>query len=136
MGAIFRFLDREPFFLIFAIVALGMWLGRKKIGNIALGSVVCIILVGLLTSMWASKSSGVSLELPDLLKTVFFNLFIFSMGVKIGPQFFAGLQRDGWHLVAIGVIVAIVAPATAWLLGEVFHWPQGTVPGMLAGSNN
>jgi hypothetical protein len=101
-AGIFHFLQSQPFFVIFGVVALGMWLGRQKLGGISLGSVVCIILVGLLTSIWSYNATGVSLALPDVLKTVFFNLFIFAIGVKIGPQFFAGLERDGWHLVAIG----------------------------------
>jgi putative transport protein len=136
MAGLFRFLQQEPFFVIFSVVALGMWLGRKKVGGIALGSVVCIILVGLLTSMWAYNAAGISLALPDVLKTVFFNLFIFAIGVKIGPQFFAGLERDGWHLVTIGAVVAALAPALAYAFGWFFDWPQGTVAGFLAGSNN
>src|SRR5262245_19672024 len=106
MTGAFRVLQSQPFFVIFGAVALGMWLGRKKIRGVALGSVVCIILVGLLTSILAYQN-GVSLALPDILKTVFFNLFIFAIGVKIGPQFFAGLEREGWKLVAIGAIVAV-----------------------------
>src|SRR5262245_18415020 len=135
MASIFNFLHNQPFFVIFGTVALGMWLGRKKIGGIALGSVVCIILVGLVVSILALRF-GVSLALPDILKTIFFNLFIFAIGVKIGPQFFAGLERDGWHLVVIGLIVAVLAPVLAYLFGWFFHWPPGTVVGMMAGSNN
>ena len=136
MAGVFHFLQVQPFFVIFGVVAAGMWLGRRKIGGLALGSVVCIILVGLVTSMAAYQAAGISLALPDILKTIFFNLFIFAIGVKIGPQFFAGLERDGWHLIAIGLIVAITAPALAVLCGWWFDWPQGTVAGMLAGSNN
>jgi len=134
--AFLEFLHDQPFFLIFGVVALGMWLGAKKIRGISLGSVVCIILVGLLTSIWAHSAAGVSLELPDLLKTVFFNLFIFAIGVKIGPQFFSGLERDGWHLVTIGLIVAVLAPAIAYSCSWIFDWPAGTAAGVLAGSNN
>jgi len=133
--AVFEFLHSQPFLVIFGVVAIGMWLGRKKIGGIALGSVVCIILTGLGTSIWALQA-GVSLALPDVLKTIFFNLFIFAIGVKIGPQFFSGLERDGWHLVLIGLIVAVLAPVLAYGLGWYFQWPDGTVAGMLAGSNN
>jgi putative transport protein len=110
--------------------------GQRSVAGISLGSVVCIILAGLLISIWAFNGAGVSLALPDVLKTIFFNLFIFSMGVKIGPQFFAGLERDGWHMVTIGLIVAILAPAISYLCGLVFHLPQGAVAGLLAGSNN
>ena len=71
-----------------------------------------------------------------MLKTVFFNLFIFAIGVKIGPQFFAGLERDGWRLIAVGAVVAVLAPVLAYACGWYFQWPQGTVAGVLAGSNN
>ena len=71
-----------------------------------------------------------------MLKTVFFNLFIFAIGVKIGPQFFAGLERDGWRMIAVGAIVAVLAPVLAYACGWYFEWPQGTVAGVLAGSNN
>jgi putative transport protein len=136
MAGFFHFLQAQPFLVIFGVVALGMWLGKRSVAGISLGSVVCIILAGLLISIWAFNGAGVSLALPDVLKTVFFNLFIFSMGVKIGPQFFAGLERDGWHMVTIGVIVAVLAPAISYLCGWVFHLPQGAVAGLLAGSNN
>jgi putative transport protein len=136
MAGVFQFLQSQPFFVIFGVVALGMWLGRQKVGGVSLGSVVCIILVGLVTSIWACSASGLSLALPDVLKTVFFNLFIFAIGVKIGPQFFSGLERDGWHLVAIGLIVAVLAPALTCVCGWFFGWPPGTVAGVLAGSNN
>ena len=114
MSGLFHFLQSQPFFVIFGVVAVGMALGKVAIRGIALGSVVCIILAGLLASIWAYNSSGISLALPDILKTVFFNLFIFAVGVKIGPQFFAGLERDGWHMVAIGLIVAVLAPLLSY----------------------
>lgn len=136
MASFFEFLQHQPFFAIFGVVAIGMWLGARKVGGISLGSVVCIILVGLVLSISAHTLAGVSLELPDILKTVFFNLFIFAIGVKIGPQFFAGLERDGWHLVTIGLIVAVLAPLVAFACGKFFDWPAGSVAGVLAGSNN
>jgi AspT/YidE/YbjL antiporter-like protein len=136
MDGLFGFLQNQSFLVIFGVVAIGMALGKLAIRGISLGSVVCIILAGLVTSIWAYNSAGVSLTLPDVPKTVFFNLFIFAMGVKIGPQFFAGLERDGWHMVAVGVIVAVLAPLLSYLCGWMFHLPQGAVAGVLAGSNN
>ena len=136
MIAVFQFLQNQPFFVIFGVVAAGIWLGRKKVGGIAFGSVVCIMLIGLVLSIWAQQAAAISLTLPGVLQTLFFNLFIFAIGVKVGPQFFAGLRRDGWHMVTIGLIVAVMAPALAYAFGWFFDWPQGTVTGVLAGSNN
>jgi putative transport protein len=136
MDAFFHFLQAEPFVALFGVLALGMMLGRPAIGGISLGSVICIIFVGLLLSIASYQSTGTALVLPDVVKTIFFNIFIFSLGVKIGPQFFAGLQRDGWHMVAIGAIVAVLAPALSYFFGWFFDLPPGAVAGLLAGSNN
>ena len=136
VSAFFHFLQSQPFVALFGVLALGMMLGRPAIRGISLGSVVCIIFVGLLASIGSYSSTGVALALPDVIKTIFFNIFIFAMGVKIGPQFFAGLQRDGWHMVAIGAIVAVLAPAISYLSGWFFDLPPGAIAGLLAGSNN
>ena len=136
MAGVFHFLQAQPFIAIFLVVAAGMWLGAKSVAGISLGSVVCIILAGLVVSIGSYNTTGVSLALPDILKTVFFNLFIFSMGMKIGPQFFAGLDRDGWHMIAIGLIVVGIAPILAWTCAWLFGLPQGAMAGLLAGSNN
>jgi putative transport protein len=136
MTALFHFLQAQPFIALFAVVALGMILGRPAIRGISLGSVVCIVFVGLMVSIGSYRSTGTALALPDVIKTIFFNIFIFSMGMKIGPQFFAGLQRDGWHMVTIGLIAAVLAPATSYFFGWLFDLPAGAVAGLMAGSNN
>jgi putative transport protein len=136
MSAFFHFLQAQPFVALFGVLALGMALGKPAIRGISLGSVVCIVFVGILLSIGSYSSTGVALALPDVIKTIFFNIFIFALGVKIGPQFFAGLQRDGWHMVAIGAIVAVLAPAISYLLGRLFELPPGAIAGLLAGSNN
>ena len=136
MDALFHFLQGQPFICLFGVLAAGMILGRPAIRGISLGSVVCIIFVGLLVSIGSYTSTGVALALPDVVKTIFFNIFIFALGVKIGPQFFAGLKRDGWHMVAIGAIVAVLAPAISYAFGWLFDLPPGAVAGLLAGSNN
>ena len=136
MEAFFQFLQAQPFVALFGVLALGMMLGKPAIRGISLGSVVCIVFVGILLSIGSYRTTGVALALPDVIKTIFFNIFIFALGVKIGPQFFAGLRRDGWHMVTIGLIVAVLAPAISYALGWLFDLPAGAVAGLLAGSNN
>jgi putative transport protein len=136
METFFHFLQAQPFVALFGVLAAGMILGRPSIRGISLGSVVCIIFVGLIVSIGSYTSTGTPLALPDVVKTIFFNIFIFALGVKIGPQFFAGLKRDGWHMVTIGVIVAVLAPAISYAFGWLFELPPGAVAGLLAGSNN
>jgi putative transport protein len=136
MSAFFHFLQAQPFVALFGVLSLGMILGKPAIRGISLGSVVCIVFIGILLSIGSYRTTGVALSLPDVIKTIFFNIFIFALGVKIGPQFFSGLRRDGWHMVTIGVIVAVLAPAISYALGQLFDLPPGAIAGLLAGSNN
>jgi putative transport protein len=136
MSALFHFLQAQPFVALFGVLAAGMILGRPAIRGISLGSVVCIVLVGILLSIGSYRATGVALALPDVIKTIFFNIFIFALGVKIGPQFFSGLRRDGLHMATIGLIVAVLAPAISYALGQFFDLPPGAIAGLLAGSNN
>ncbi len=136
MHSFFQFLHDQPFFLVFGTVALGMALGRIRFWGLNFGSVICIIIVGLGLSVWSSQGYGIVQNVPDVVKTIFFNLFLFAIAIKIGPQFFSGLQRDGKGLVLIGVIVALLAPVVSIAAGYLFHLPQGAVAGLLAGSNN
>lgn len=136
MASLFEFLQHQPFVALFGVVALGMIAGRPAVRGIALGSVICIIFVGLLASIGSYRSTGVALTLPGVVQTIFFNIFIFALGLKIGPQFFAGLRRDGWRLIGIGAIVAVLAPAISYGFGRLFELPPGAIAGLLAGSNN
>ena len=45
MSPFFHFLQAQPFVALFGVLAAGMILGRPVIRGIALGSVVCIVLV-------------------------------------------------------------------------------------------
>jgi putative transport protein len=130
-----QFLHDQPFFAIFGVVAVGMAGGRIKFGGLSFGSVICIILAGLGVSLLAS-SYGIALTVPSLVQTIFFNLFIFAIALRIGPQFFSGLQRDGARMATVGVIVALLAPLLSYACGVLFDLPRGSVAGLLAGANN
>jgi len=58
MEAFFHFLQAQPFVALFGVLALGMMLGRPAIGGISLGSVICIIFVGLLLSIASYRTTG------------------------------------------------------------------------------
>ena len=77
MHSFFQFLHDQPFFLVFGTVALGMALGRIRFWGLNFGSVICIIIVGLALSVWSSQGYGIVQNVPDVVKTIFFNLFLY-----------------------------------------------------------
>src|SRR3954464_9044464 len=86
-------LSRQPFILLFLVVAGGIALGRVKIKGIGLGATASSLIIALAVSVLAA-GHGAKIAVPELTGTIFFNMFMFSVGMKVGPQFLAGLKRD------------------------------------------
>jgi putative transport protein len=72
---------------VFLTLALGFVLGRIRIESFRLGNAVGTLLAGAVVGQLA-------IEVDPLVKWVFFDLFLFATGYKVGPQFFRGLKRD------------------------------------------
>lgn len=133
MQAVIAFLGSQPFLLMFLVVGIGFVLGRLSYKGIGLGVTGATLLVGLLLSLFAMEL-GVRFELPTLVSSVFFNLFIFAIGLRVGPQFFATFGRGGKQIAVIGIFTVASAAGLALLLGKLLHLPHGGVAGVLAGA--
>src|SRR5213595_3927790 len=79
-------LRHNPELAIFLTLALGFFIGRLRIGTFSLGTVVGTLLAGVLVGQ-------LDIKVPSIVKAVFFDLFLFTTGYKVGPQFFRGLKR-------------------------------------------
>ena len=114
----------QPFVLLFLVVAAGYALGRLQFRGIGLGATASTLLIGLLVSLWAT-SRGVKIAIPDLVSTIFFNVFMFSVGMKVGPQFLAGLKRDAGKFVFFGVAIPIASVGLMFALRALMHLKPG-----------
>ena len=80
-------LRENPELAIFLTLAVGFVIGRVRIGSFRLGNVVGTLLAGVLVGQ-------LDVKVDPLVKTVFFALFLFATGYKVGPQFFRGLKKN------------------------------------------
>jgi putative transport protein len=133
-GPIFAFFANQPFILIFLLVAAGYAGGRLTFRGFNLGATAATLLLGLGISLWASLR-GVTFSVHDFASSLFFNLFMFAMGMKVGPQFLAGLRRGARSFIVLGLLVPLVSVGLAFVLRSVMHLPPGLAPGILAGAN-
>jgi putative transport protein len=81
-------LRAHPELAIFVALAIGFWIGPKKIAGFNLGNVTATLLAAVLIGQ-------LGIEIPGPIKATFFMLFLFAVGYGVGPQFFAGLGK-GW----------------------------------------
>ena len=80
--------------LLSLTILLGIGLGNIRIAGIRLG-VAGVMFAGLLLSHFGFQpETGVA----HFLKEFGLVLFVFSLGVQMGPGFFASLRRDGLRL--------------------------------------
>src|SRR6185503_15068026 len=77
---------------------------------------------------------GISYQIPTLLTTVAMNLFMFAVGYQVGPQFFAGMRRDGGKFVGMSLIVVLMNFGIIFIGARALDLPPGMATGMISGS--
>jgi len=120
-------LRHNPELAIFLTLALGFLVGRLKIGGFSLGTVVGTLLAGVLIGQ-------LDIKVPALVKTVFFDLFLFTTGYKVGPQFFRALKKDAVSQVALTVVLCVTCLVSAFVAAKLLGYDMGTAAGLLAGA--
>lgn len=89
------------------VIALGIWLGRLKIAGISLG-VTWVLFAGLIFSYCGI---GIDKGTEDFLKDFGLILFVYSIGLQVGPGFFASLKKNALanNVLAAGIVSTGVA---------------------------
>jgi putative transport protein len=120
-------LRQNPELAIFLTLALGFLVGRLRIGTFKLGNVVGTLLAGVLVGQ---------LDIPvnPLVKVVFFSLFLFATGYKVGPQFFRGLKKNALTQVTLTVVLCVTSLVTTVVAAKLMGYDCGTAAGLMAGA--
>jgi len=133
MGSFFMFLQQNPYLLLFFVVGLAVWIGRVNIKGYGLGMVAGAIVVGAALSVWAS-AYGAKLELNNFVKSLFYYLFMYGVGLRVGPSFINSLRGDGLKFSVLAVVSCVLGLALVVSGAKLFDLPPGAAGGMLAGS--
>ncbi len=133
MQTFFEFLNANPFMLLFLTVGLAVWIGRQSVMGYGLGMVAAAIIVGCGLAVVGSIY-GVKLELNNFTKSMFYYLFMYGVGLRVGPSFMNSLGGDGIKFTILAFVSCILGLTIVVLGAIMFDLPLGTAGGMLAGS--
>ena len=98
-------LREHPELAIFLTLAVGFVIGRIRIGSFKLGNVLGTLIAGVLIGQ-------LDIKVDPTVKAVFFSLFLFATGYKVGPQFFRGLKKNALPQVALTVVLCVTSLVT------------------------
>ena len=91
------------------IIAAGVWLGKRKIFGVSLG-VTFVLFVGILVGHFTDYFS-INKQVLDFAKELGLILFVYSIGLQVGPGFFSSFKKGGMtlNILALGVILLNIA---------------------------
>jgi putative transport protein len=133
MQAFFHFLASNPFILLFLTVGLAVWLGRQSVAGYGLGMVAAAIIVGCGLSVWGSLY-GETLALDNFTKSLFYYLFMYGVGLRVGPSFMNSLGGDGIKFTVLAIVSCLAGLLIVVLGVQLLDLPPGAAGGILAGS--
>jgi putative transport protein len=134
MNWLFQMHTAQPVAHAIGILALvcvaGMAVGSLKVRGVGLGT-AGVLFAGILTGYFGKPVDHATLE---FVKEFGLILFVFTIGLQLGPGFLASLRQQGLALNALAATVvalgALTAPALGWLLGI----DPAAVLGLLSGA--
>ncbi len=117
-----------PEVFLFLAMAIGTLLGRVRIYGFSIGATACTLLVAVLLGQLGQ------FVIPSLLKSVLFALFVFTIGYRSGPEFFASLSLRTFAQVALALIIGATGLTIVIAFAYAFRLGPGTAAGLAAGS--
>lgn len=119
------FLSQEML-LLFLILPLGYWLGLLKIKGIAFGS------AGVLFIALAFGYAGFTL--PKSIMDIGLILFVYSVGLAVGPKFFSSFRKQGIRFILIGLVATIAGGIATIAVTKIWHLPIDIASGLYTGA--
>ena len=117
-------------FILAVTIALGTLLGKVKLGGITLG-VTWILFVGIALGHFGM---GVDPKVLGFVKEFGLILFIYSVGMQVGPGFFASLKQNGLKLNMLSLCVILVGILVTCLIAALSDTSLVTMTGVMAGA--
>ena len=111
-------------------IALGLLLGRIKFGSVSLG-ITWVLFVGILLSHFGL---GIDPQICHFVKEFGLILFVYSIGLQVGPGFFSSLKEGGVTLNSLAVLIILLGCATCYTIHLITGEELTTMIGVLSGA--
>ena len=116
--------------LLAFVIAAGIYLGRFKVKGVSLGT-TWILFVGIVLSHFGFRADE---NLLHFLKEFGLILFVFSIGLQVGPGFFHSFKKGGLTLNMLALGLVLLGVITTYVLHLVTGENLVTLTGVMSGA--
>ena len=112
------------------VIAIGVLMSRIKIKGVSIG-VTWILFVGITAGHF-----GMSIDHNTLhfIKEFGLILFVFSIGLQVGPSFFSSFKQGGVRMIGCAVAVVLLGAMATIIIQKLTGTPMTTMVGILSGA--
>ncbi len=117
-------------FVFALVISIGILLGKIKIFGVSLG-ITWILFVGI---FFGHFGLGIDEHILHFIKEFGLILFIYSIGMQVGPSFFSSFKQGGITLNLLASSVVLLGVITTYVIHVITGLPISTMVGILSGA--
>jgi putative transport protein len=127
-GPIISTLAENPILTLFIVIGLGYLLGELSFLGFRFG-VVGVLFVGL-----AVGSLGPSISVPEVIPTLGLIIFIYTIGIQSGPEFFNSLRERGYRDSVFALAIVVLGAGVTLVVSRPAHLARARAAGLYTGA--
>jgi len=127
-GTIVTTLAENPILTLFIVIGLGYLLGEIPIFGFRLGT-AGVLFVGL-----AVGSLGPAISIPEVIPSLGLIIFIYTIGIQSGPEFFNSLRQRGYRDSVFALLIVVLGAGVTVLVSRPAHLTRARAAGLYTGA--
>ncbi len=120
----------QSLIVLFMAISIGFFVGKLKIGSISLG-VSAVLFVGLFLGHFGYSMNA---ELIQFVREFGLILFVYGIGIQVGPTFFSSFKKEGLVFNALGVGTVFLGGIITYLIHLFANIKIENAVGLMSGS--
>lgn len=120
---------------VLALVAVvGLWIGNIKIRGVGFG-IGGVLFGGIIVGHFVDQAGiALSSAMLHFIQEFGLILFVYTIGIQVGPGFFASLRVSGLRLNLFAILIVVLGGLITTLLHKIFAIPLPVVLGIFSGA--
>ena len=120
--------------LLALVAVIGLWIGHWKIKGVGLG-IGGVLFGGIIVAHFTNQY-GIALDSHTLhfIQEFGLILFVYTIGIQVGPGFFASLRKSGLKLNGLAILIVVLGSVSVVVLTKAIDVPLDIALGIYSGA--